>query len=66
MRINSCEFSLRRDSMRTAKKVQNSDGAIDPIVELINRLGALNEATHLTIRTSGLSMTIGRNGAVMQ
>ena len=33
-------------------------------LELINRLGALNAPVQLTIRTSGLSMTIGRDGTV--
>ena len=52
------------EAMRKARPFNSHDGLSGPLMELIDRLGALNAPLQLTIRTSGLSMTIGRNGTV--
>ena len=50
------------DAMRRARAVSGQNGA-DPLISLIDRLGAFGPGMHLSIRTAGLSLTIGRSGA---
>ena len=51
------------EAMRKATQSKMYLGSSDPLIELINRLGAFSPQTQLTIRTSDLSIRIGRNVA---
>lgn len=59
LRITADKESV--ESMREATPFKSHDEPSAPLIELINRLGAFNASTQLTIRTSRLSMTISRN-----
>lgn len=48
------------DTMRKAGPQKTYGRAADPLIELVNRMGAFSAHTHLSIKTAGLSMTIGR------
>jgi oxaloacetate decarboxylase (Na+ extruding) subunit alpha len=50
------------ESMRKAAS-SNTRGKADPLIELVNRLAAFGKDTQLTIRTAGLSLTMG-SGAI--
>ena len=55
------------ESVEAMRKAGSSKtyGNADPLIELVNRLGAFSQDTRLTIRTAGLSMTIaGKGGAI--
>ena len=52
------------DAMRKFRSAGVADRTADPLVALVDRLGAFNAATQVTIRTAGVSMTVGRNGVV--
>ena len=63
LRITTDKESV--DAMRKAISLGGTGGAPNALVELIDRLGAFNAPTNLAIRTSGLSMTIGRNSVAV-
>jgi hypothetical protein len=48
------------EAMRKAGPQKTYGRSADPLIELVNRMGAFSAHTHLSIKTAGLSMTIGR------